>query len=178
MQKLTELEGAALGMIATDGPCTPYRVRQFFRKSPSPYWSGSAGAIYPLVRRLEKQKLITAQPFPTGKRAASAYRTTEKGQRQLSQWIIDSGTSERTSGVPMDPLRTRVRFLAALSPDQQRKFLRSAQAQLRSFAGIVEQDCAAKKGGDVLSYLTARGALFMSRARVQWIQEVERTLLG
>ena len=177
MQKLTELEGAALGMIATDGPCTPYRVRQFFRKSPSPYWSGSAGAIYPLVRRLEKQKLITAQPFPTGKRAASAYRITQKGLDQLSQWITDSGTSERAIGVPMDPLRTRVRFLSVLSAVQQEKFLRRAEAQLRRFAEIVENDCAGKKSGDVLSYLTARGALFMSRARMQWIQEVERTLL-
>lgn len=177
MPKLTELEGATLGMISTEGPCTPYRVRQFFRRSPSPYWSGSAGAIYPLVRRLQKKELITAQPFPTGKRAASAYRITRKGRQQLSHWIIDSGTAERAIGVPMDPLRARARFLSVLSPARQQRFLRHAEAQLRGFANIVENDCARKKPGDIFSYLTARGALLMSRARVQWIQEVRKALL-
>src|SRR5262245_13459166 len=48
-RNLTELEGTALGVIWAGQPCTPYRVRRVFLDSPSPSWSGSAGAIYPLI---------------------------------------------------------------------------------------------------------------------------------
>ena len=58
----SELEGAVLGVIWQEGPCTAYTIRKQFVASPSPQWSGSAGAIYPLVRRLEKKRLLALTP--------------------------------------------------------------------------------------------------------------------
>lgn len=42
--QLTEREGAALGVVLRDGPVTSYAIKELFRKSPSEFWSGSAGA--------------------------------------------------------------------------------------------------------------------------------------
>jgi DNA-binding PadR family transcriptional regulator len=52
MTDLTDLEGAVLADVATRGTATSYAVAQTFSQSPSEYWSGSAGAVYPLVKRL------------------------------------------------------------------------------------------------------------------------------
>src|SRR6476659_7226575 len=55
---LTELEQCVLGVIWRDGPMTAYEIAALFTKSLSPYWSGSAGAIYPVVQRLRKRGLV------------------------------------------------------------------------------------------------------------------------
>ena len=65
---LTELEGAALGVVVRDGPCTSYVVKEMFRGSPSEFWSGSAGSIYPLMRRLEERGLVASKRGSTGRR--------------------------------------------------------------------------------------------------------------
>jgi hypothetical protein len=47
--KLSEIEGCVLGLLAVDGPATPYAIRKVFLESPNPQWSGNAGTIYPLA---------------------------------------------------------------------------------------------------------------------------------
>jgi DNA-binding PadR family transcriptional regulator len=54
------LEGCVLGILWERGPCTAYAARKVLRESPSPYWSGSAGAVYPLLARLEGRRLVRA----------------------------------------------------------------------------------------------------------------------
>src|SRR5215470_17811250 len=73
---LTELEGCVLGMIALRGPCTPYAVRREFQESPSQYWSASAGAVYPLVVRMLRRRLVHAQRKPEEGRGAILYSLT------------------------------------------------------------------------------------------------------
>ena len=50
---LSELEAVVLGLVWSDGPCTAYAVRRTVQASLSAQWSGSAGAVYPAVARLE-----------------------------------------------------------------------------------------------------------------------------
>ena len=70
-QSLSELEAFVLGLIWQFGPISPYAIRRHMHQSPSTQWSASAGAIYPLVAKLEKSKLVAAGPVkadPRGKR--------------------------------------------------------------------------------------------------------------
>src|SRR5262249_55003786 len=115
IRSITELEGCVLGVLWAEGPCTAYVVRQQFRTSPSPHWSGSAGAIYPLLSRLEQRRLVQSNAAHTGRRASKLYHVTTQGCRALRRWIGPK-VSEWVAGVPADPLRTRLRFLGALSP--------------------------------------------------------------
>lgn len=173
VNKLTELEGAVLGTIFGSGPCTPYRARQPFLESPSPYWSGSAGAIYPVIKRLAERKLIKAESTATGRRAATEYRISNQGVTELMRWVTDAGEVDSVIGVPMDPLRTRLTFLSSLSPSKQRRLLSRVATRLRSVEQAVVTDAAEKKGTDIYAFITARGAAIMSRARTQWIREFQ-----
>ena len=116
---LTELEGATLGVILRDGPCTSYTVKELFRASPSDFWSGSAGSIYPLMQRLEKRGLVASERGSTGRRGRRDYRITDAGRRAFRRWLTDA---ERAAGMGFDPLRTRLVFFDQLSPQARARF--------------------------------------------------------
>jgi DNA-binding PadR family transcriptional regulator len=147
-------------------------VRQELLQSPSPYWSGSAGAIYPLLVRLERQRLVRARDQATGRRRSKAYELTPAGLRHLERWL-GPPLSEETAGVPMDPLRTRVRFLGALPPARRSAFLADAEARMRDGLTLMEKSRGAggPKAGRY-EQLNHRGAVAMMRARLAWVREV------
>jgi DNA-binding PadR family transcriptional regulator len=170
-QKLTELEGCILGLVWAKGLCTAYALRKEFLDSPSPHWSGSAGAIYPLVERLERWKLIRSTSHAAGRRHSKRYVLTPAGLRQLCSWMGPPLANE-TVGVPADPLRTRLGFLGALPPEQQWVFLAEAEHGLRVQMRRIEEDCTRHLPDDRVSYFVARGALAAMQARLQWFQMV------
>ena len=132
---LTEMEGAALGNVIRDGPITSYAVKELFRTSPSEFWSGSAGAIYPLMQRLEKKGLIQAQKSITGRRKSKTYVSTPLGQRVFRQWLTDP---ERAVAMGFDPLRTRLVFFNQLTPEERNHFrteFNAALGNLQPFGG-------------------------------------------
>jgi DNA-binding PadR family transcriptional regulator len=176
MATISELEGAVLGTIWLEGPCTPYTVRQVFLRSPNPSWSGSAGAIYPLIARLESRKLLRSERRLTGRRPSKALALTPNGLRTLRTWLKPPFSS-RVTGVPPDALRTRLSFLGALAPSERTAFVREAKRGLAVQTGIVTQDCREQRQArQLFAYLTARGALGALRARAAWLNEISKAL--
>jgi DNA-binding PadR family transcriptional regulator len=174
-RKLTELEGCVLGLVWAKGPCTPYTVRKEFLNSPSPAWSGSAGAIYPLIERLELRKLIRASRHADGLRMSKRYELTASGLSKLRAWA-GPPLSEDQLGVPPDPLRTRLRFLEVLPYDQQVAFLAEAERGLLEQIQSVCKDHKARNADGLMSQMMARGALYALEARLDWIREVSQEM--
>src|SRR4051812_17726619 len=83
----SELECFVLGLIWQLGPASAYEVRRHMQDSPSTQWSASAGAIYPLMQRLERLGLLKGSDHQLGKRARREYRTTPAGLAALKSWI-------------------------------------------------------------------------------------------
>lgn len=173
--QLSEIEGCVLGLLSVEGPATPYAIRRVFLRSPNPQWSGSAGTIYPLIQRLLRRKLIRSKLCLTGKRRSQRISVTPSGSRALKQWL-SVPIPEWVAGVPPDPLRTRVRFLDAISATQQRVFLQNAHQRTQAHLHIVEADCERKRGMGGLQYLMARGALLSMQSRSAFLQEVADVL--
>jgi len=172
---ISEMEGAVLGLIWAN-PGTPYEVRRMMQRSPNPSWSGSAGAIYPLFQRLERRGLVVARRIRTGEREGTLYSVSKDGKRTLERWI-GPPLSRTTIGVPVDPLRTRARFLGILSNNERKRLLEEAIAQLQQHITIIRADCRKRKAsGDVFSYFTARGALLSCNARLRWLIEMRNAL--
>lgn len=120
MTDVTDLEGATLAAIASRGSATSYAIAQSFAVSPSEYWSGSAGAVYPLVKRLAARGLLEPSKAATGKRARIDYRLTETGRAAMESWLLDA---QRAAGMGFDPLRTRLGHLHLVSKKQRSEFL-------------------------------------------------------
>ena len=176
MTKLSELETVTLGLIWQDGPCTPYAVRQVFLRTPSPQWSGSAGAIYPAVQRLEARGYIHSEAHAQGRRKSRLYRVTPKGTAALKKWLRASH-EDWVVGVPPDPMRTRFRFLGILPPSEARATVAKWQKGMERHVRAIEDDYVKrKKTGNVFSYMLARGALHHLASRRAWLVEVTRSL--
>jgi DNA-binding PadR family transcriptional regulator len=172
----TDLEAAVLAVVWRDGSCTAYAIRQHFRQSPTPRWSGSAGAIYPLVHRLEARRWLRSTPGKVGARNQRDRELTAEGRAALRGWLSDP--SEADTALLHDPLRTKVLFLAALSPKEGREFVAKALEALHRQLATARADCRREAaGGSRDSRLAARNALLLTRARVAWLIEVQKELV-
>ncbi len=167
---LTELEGAVLGNLAQEGPGTAYRVRMCFADSPSAVWSGSAGAIYPLLQRLEKRGLLRSTAVRQGQRAGREYTLSAAGRVALRTWLTDTAAA---ADLGFDPLRTRGLSLSTLGVAQRRKFLASVRKELqaqrdairgRARVGQVTPDEASVN----------RGVILQIEAKLKWLDELEK----
>lgn len=128
---LTNLEGAALAEIASRGAATSYAIAQVFARSPSEYWSGSAGAVYPLIKRLAARGLLQPSAAAEGKRQRLDYQITDAGRVALEEWLLDA---QSAAGMGFDPLRTRLGHLHLVSPEKREDFLIQVRAISEAFA--------------------------------------------
>lgn len=137
---LTELEGAALALIKRETALTAYEIKEGFRRSPSSYWSGSAGAVYPMMKRLEGAGLVVSLDESSSRRPRKVFRLTNGGEAALRSWLIDE---ERAADAGYDPLRTRLPFLVYVERRAARELLDSVEARTREMPAPSEDRHAA-----------------------------------
>ena len=175
-RELTELEGSVLGVVWEQGPCTAYGIRKVFVDSHSPYWSGSAGAVYPLLARLERRGLVRSRAHRVGRRPSRRFAVTAPGLRRLQRWL-GPPFADWILGVPMDPLRTRLSFLAALPAAQRAAFLAEAERKVLGYFRMARRELAqTRPGNDVYGQLVTKGVVGSLRARLTWLRATRMRL--
>lgn len=174
----SELECFALGLIWRHGPCSTYDVRRLMQDSPSTQWSASAGAIYPLIRRLERGGLITGRDEAHGRRSRRVYRTTRAGEAALRAWVGPPLAPEAVS-VAYDPLRSRARFLGVLAARDRARWVAAALEAMDEVARRVEAWDARYGGADdpVARAITRSGRLDV-RTRRAWLGSLAEAVRG
>jgi PadR family transcriptional regulator AphA len=88
---LTPTGRVILGMIAL-GKRTGYDIKQLVDRSIRNFWAASYGQIYPELRRLEGQGLITGRDEPSGGRSRTVYELTDAGRQALQDWLTGETT--------------------------------------------------------------------------------------
>lgn len=170
--RLTELEGAVLGMIAVRGPCTPYVLRREFTDSPSRFWSASSGAVYPLVRRLATRGLIRVARKTRDGREGSLYALTPAGSTALAEWVSGLDQPESIS-VPPDPLRSRVAFFEVLEPARREEAVVRAIDALKDHLERTREYTESERArGNRFETLISQGAQRMVETRLVWLNDV------
>jgi DNA-binding PadR family transcriptional regulator len=167
-QRLTELEGAVLGVIWSRGPITAYGVRQRFMTSTTRGWSTSTGAIHPAIRRLAGYGFISSTPEPGDGRSSRRLEATSAGEEALQSWIL--GLEDWMGSAVVDPVRTRVNYLAVLPAPDRRAFIdraeRNARAALADMANYDPDPQARDPKPLAAAHL---GAQMDVEARVAWL---------
>ena len=83
----TNLGYALIGLIHLQ-PQTGYDLRKVFETTPMGHYSSSPGAIYPALKRLEKDGWIEGQvEGQQTLRPKRVYSTTERGVAMLRRWV-------------------------------------------------------------------------------------------
>jgi DNA-binding PadR family transcriptional regulator len=172
----SELECFVLGLIWRHGPSSPYTIRRLLQDSPSTQWSGSAGSIYPLMRRLEHRGQLRSEPAATGDRPAREYVITEAGIEAMRAWI-GPPLPDYAVTVAHDPLRSRIRFLDLLQPAEQRAWIAAAKAALEEVLARVQrwEELHAESDEPLAAILTLSGETDVE-SRTRWLREAEAML--
>ncbi len=174
MEHLSDLERATLGILHASGPLTAYSVRREFETSRSSHWSGSSGAIYPLLKRLEKRAYLVSAPVSKGERRGRLYRLTGVGKSALLEWLR-SPVEEDEARLTYDRIRTRVNFLEALSPTERDRMLDGAEQRLVEVLLEAQRDFDGSDQGP-LEQLGTLGGVRILEARLAWVREIRRRL--
>jgi len=175
-QRPSELESFVLGLLWQIGPSSPYDLRRHMLASPSTQWSASAGAIYPLMRRLESVGLLSSAHAQNGKRERRVYSITPPGKSALKQWIGPPLAADAVS-VMYDPMRSRARFLGALPKSQRAAWLKTARAALDQVEANVRSwhEQFGDSDDPFRALMTRHGELDVQMRR-KWLDELERLL--
>lgn len=157
---ISELEGAILAEIHHRGRRTAFQVRRAFQLSPSSEWSGSAGAVYPAIRRMTQAGLIATALLPGGRRAQSL-ELTQQGVDALTAWTCDVG---RACGVGLDPFRLRSGLWRELPAAPRRDVLIRLEAAIRS-----ELESMPLNDVDAVERARHELAVVQQESRLSWI---------
>ena len=163
-QSVTELEGGVLSEIRARGACTAYQVRRMFAGSRSHEWSGSAGAVYPAIKRLTERGLIDAARDAEDARGTQLLRLTAEGEAAVRAWAADVG---RAVGPGVDPFRTRSTEWDALPPAKRRALETKLERALEARIAELEHAIAADETG---CGPRLELDLALQRSRLDWLR--------
>lgn len=173
----TELEHCVLGVVWRRGPCSAYAVRNEFARSPSAYWSTSAGSIYPVVERLVSAGLVSSRPTTVGARGSRALELTDEGRRTLRGWVAHVDPLSTTA--TYDGVRTKFTFIDALpSRDERRRVI----DQTIAHTSIQIDELRRREGDpgetlDAIERISMRGARYELEGRRRWLLEIADELV-
>ena len=176
LRKLSELEGVSLGIVYRQQPCTAYRVRGELKDAPSSHWRASAGSVYPLLSRLEGERLISTMTDDDDGRGRKLLSITTKGRKALSEWVVAGANQDLISSIT-DPVRSRTFFLDVLNSAQQRKFLNELIGRMQEYLRETRIHLQGKKEqGNLYDYFGSLGAVKVAEARLDWLRLVRKEL--
>ncbi|HTP58190.1 MAG TPA: PadR family transcriptional regulator [Spirochaetia bacterium] len=88
MKKENTTKYAVLGVLSIM-PCSGYDIKKISDMSISHFWSENYGHIYPVLKMLEADGMVTSEPQQAkGRPPKSIFRITEKGSRALNEWLL------------------------------------------------------------------------------------------
>lgn len=104
MPRENKTKYAVLGLL-TYASLSGYDIRRIYADSLGNFWSESYGAIYPILKRLEEQGLVTREvERQAGRPDRNVYTITDRGRDEMRRWLAQ----------PADPVKERVEVLLKL----------------------------------------------------------------
>lgn len=172
MADLSPTGRVILGMIA-NGQRTGYDIKTLVDKSTRLFWAASYGQIYPELKKLEADGLITGSE-PEGARRRTEYDLTERGRAALREWLTSK-----------EPLTYELRnegllkffFGAASRPAaviEQLELMAAQHEAVVAHLRAIEPEAAPADGeAPGFGYLTLRGGIELHEFTAGWCRRMQ-----
>lgn len=179
MSQTTTLALALLGLLH-ERPRSGYDLRKLFATTPMAHYSSSPGAIYPALRRLERQGLVSGSVDRSQSlRPKKTFRPTTQGIQVLKGWLSRPVTRDDVV-FRLDELLLRFSLMAGLlSAAQTRRFLRTFTREVEAY--VVElrrQEEALPVDASVHGTLALECGIESYRAHARWAKRALDRLSG
>jgi len=175
MPKTNRTKYAILGMLTFE-PMSGYEMKKRFDSSIAHFWTENYGHIYPVLKRLESEGLVTKKTEQaSGKPPRHVYSVTDRGRRELRDWLL----------LPAERPRLRIELLLKLffgygipvenAVDKVRMEKEACEQALRAFERIEEHLSSVDHGGGTreipYALITLRYGQHYYRAIADWCDE-------
>jgi len=139
-QPPTTLSYALLGLVHEE-PRTGYDIRKIFQTTPMCHYSSSPGAIYPALKRLEEQGLVTGEVNQThALRPKRVFGPTAAGTEAFLAWLALEITTDDVIW-RLDELMLRFAFHFFLGSNRAtREFLRELARETGAYSKVLEKE--------------------------------------
>jgi PadR family transcriptional regulator AphA len=88
MPKTNTTRYALLGVLRIHSG-SGYDIKKLCDMSISHFWSENYGHIYPVLKQLESEGMVTKESHQTpGRPAKNVYKITQKGIKELKEWLL------------------------------------------------------------------------------------------
>lgn len=169
--ELSPVGRVILGMIAL-GRRSGYDIKAFVDKTARYFWAASYGQIYPELKRLESQGLVSGRPEPSGGRARTVYELTEPGTAALQRWLA---SEDEPSYELRDEAMLRL-FLSDSLPERRIEIVRAMRAREERALAHLRSIEPHANGGPAGPCLTLQLGIGLTEWTIKWCEETERRL--
>lgn len=165
------LKYAILGLLDQE-PHYGYEIKQKFEHMMGDLWPVSYGQLYPTLRKLAEDDLVTMKTVQ-GKKAVekNVYSITEQGSEYFKNWLTDTRKKNQIS--IKDEFTLSLFFLDQIDPLDAGDILRTKLAELRDKHRHYTEEYQ-RYTGNTPQYKKAltRKMLLHLEAEQQWIEEL------
>jgi DNA-binding PadR family transcriptional regulator len=165
----------------THGPMSGYDIKKFIEGTTNNFWRESYGQIYPTLKQLTAEGLVTrSRVQQEGKPDRYVYTLADEGREELREWLLEPAESE----VPRVELLLKLFFGHQISVDANLRHVErhatDIQRGLKHLRGI-DAMLSAKHGEHPAipySLLVLRQGILIHEALERWCHEARETLIG
>jgi DNA-binding PadR family transcriptional regulator len=170
------LKYAILGLI-NKAPITGYDIAKEFDRDSINFWHATHGQIYPELRRLTEEGLITYKIDTKGdKLEKKLYILTEEGRKNLKEWL---STRDKLEPTPKVIFRLKLYYLNNMDREQikiqLKNQLRQRDLKLKKLQGFMAKQKSSnvnygKRFDEELGdYLVLQGAIMREKNNIEWL---------
>jgi DNA-binding PadR family transcriptional regulator len=179
--KLNQTAYVLLGMLSVEGNQSGYDLRKAVQESVGYFWGESYGQIYPTLKKLAAEGLITQSKSMTRARQnRQEYSLTEAGRACLREWLALPFQNDPPRNEFLLKLFFGREASPAVSIEHVRELNRRNKAMLATLEGIEKYALANPTRSPHQPYwmLTLSLGLALTRAALEWGVSALATLEG
>lgn len=174
---MRNLKYAILGLVNRK-PLTGYDITKAFNEGLVEFWYAKHSQIYPELKRLTDEDLISYETIIQGEKLEKKlYTITPKGKKCLQKWLAKDDPLEPT---PKDIFRLRAYFCDEMDNDTLLKQFQSALSKhserLEYLENSMEELLKTKDISQVSSpyfgdYIVLNGAIMREKSYIDWLED-------
>jgi DNA-binding PadR family transcriptional regulator len=175
MARQSRTRYTVLGVL-TLGPKSGYDIKKFIERSVGNFWRESYGQIYPTLKKLDAEGLVSHEvEGQEGRPDRFVYRISNKGRRELRDWLVQPVEIE----IPRHELLLKLFFGTQVPTDANLDHIAQYRDEVETWIDRLKQGdrLLRDKYGDteqcVYWLLTIRQGILVNEALAQWCKEAE-----
>jgi PadR family transcriptional regulator AphA len=175
MARSNKTKYAILGVLSMK-PGSGYDIKKFCDSSISHFWNENFGHIYPMLKQMEREGLVTKETEQSaGKPMRNVFSITDKGRGELAMWL--SQPVEYTPG--RSELLLKLAFGVNAPPEKTIAQLELAREknvrrleEFRGYEAAILNDQKSRSGEGCLYWLsTLRYGIYSTEVAIRWCEE-------